>query len=165
MRRVTSAAICLFLVLFWANNLHAYSIDGVFQFYKAGITPVIDGVMDDVWKCASTERIIKVCIDDFKGPDNYNDMFATVRALWDEENIFLFLQATDDKILTNLDYRWQNDSYCLHFDGDYSAGHSYDGYDDIQIMIMWGDTEISEYWGRTDNPYDTTGTTIGLSEW
>jgi len=165
MRRVTLSIILLFLAFFLTISLHAHSIDGVFQFYRAGITPVIDGIMDDVWKCASTERMIKFCKDFDEGIDNYNDMYATVRAMWDEENTYLFFQATDDKILTNMSYRYENDSYFLFFDGNYSKLFSYDNYDDIQIMIMWTDTEIAQYTYRYDNPYDPSGSAIGLREW
>jgi hypothetical protein len=165
MKKVLLTVVCLAMVLFWANGLQAYSIDGIFQFYKAGVAPTIDGIMDDVWKCASTERMIKVCVDDAAGPDNYNDMFATARAMWDEENIYLFLQATDDLISTSLANRYENDSFEFYFDGDLSQATSYDNWDDIQIRVMWTDTEITDFTARTDNVYDPTGSVIGLCEW
>jgi len=165
MKKVLLTVICLAMVLFWANALQADAIDGVFQFFKAGKAPEIDGLMDEVWKSASTERMIKVCVDDAAGPESYNDMYATVRAMWDAENIYLFFQATDDQILTTLGNRYENDSFEFYFDGDESHGTSYDNYDDIQIRVMWTDTEITDFTARTDNVYDPAGSAVGLSEW
>ncbi len=170
MKKVLLTVICFAMVLFWVNALQAYSIEDVFQFFKAGEEPTIDGLMDDIWKCASTERMIRKDVADVADqPECYNDLYATVRAMWDEENIYLFWQSTDDALNTSSGNSYENDSFEFFFDGDYSRGTAYDGWDDVQGRIVWGDLAFNaadvNTMSRTDNLFDATGIEIGLSEW
>ncbi len=163
MKKVLLAVMCLALLL--TIGVRANNIDGVYQFHRTVTAPVIDGLMEDLWKTASTELVVKVCVDDTAPPDSYADMFATCRALWDETNVYLFLSATDDNVLIDLTNRYENDSFEVYFNGDQSTSTTYDGWDDIQIRIQYEDTEITDFTARADNVFDPTGSAIAIENW
>jgi hypothetical protein len=171
MKKVLLTVICFAMVLFWANGLQADAIDGIFQFFKAGETPEIDGLMDDVWKSASTERMNKVCGEDVEGqPESYNDLNAWVRAMWDEENIYLFFRSVDDVLVSTDDAAHENDSFEFYFDGDNSkTAGQYDGIDDIQFRIrcsdVYSEAHTWDYNTSTTWTWDSEGASFGISQW
>lgn len=141
MKRVLFAVICLSMILSAATK------DGVWQVPKAAYPPTIDGEMDDIWKAASTELIVKLNQDDAAPPDDYLDLFATGRVMWDDTNLYIFVKVVDDEISSSSANSYENDSVEYFFDGDNSkVVEAFDGVDDVQTRIEYQDgSDVSLY--------------------
>jgi hypothetical protein len=129
--------------------------DDVLLIPKAGEAPVIDGQMDDIWK-----NVVEVMAE---VPDLLNaanretwwDLWAGFRLLWDDENLYVWVNVNDDSINPGTD--WQNDSVEFYFDGDNSkTPGDYDAFDDSQVRFNFGETTPAEVnfgggktWGGT----------------
>jgi hypothetical protein len=129
--------------------------DDVLLIPKAGEAPVIDGQMDGIWK-----NVVEVMAE---VPDLLNaanretwwDLWAGFRLLWDDENLYVWVNVNDDSINPGTD--WQNDSVEFYFDGDNSkTPGDYDAFDDSQVRFNFGETTPAEVnfgggktWGGT----------------
>jgi len=94
--------------------------------YKTPSPPVIDGKLDEVW----TNYAWPVPMNSYSNgpqiPDSYEDLEGTLRMMWDENYYYGFFVTRDDVLFDNHANVWENDSWEIYFDPDYSRGTSYD---------------------------------------
>ena len=125
--------------------LFATTIDGVLQIPKTSVAPVIDGEMDDVWYYAGKERNDVFVKDVGIVIDEWLDLWATYRMMWDDAGVYLFVEVYDDHLFNSASDSWNNDSIDLYFDGDNSKNDVSIGYDqnDQQIRFILNTSEVS----------------------
>ena len=114
--------------------------ENMLQIVKASYAPVIDGDMDEIWYTATTERIVKPDAAEGSPPDDYLDLFSTMRLMWDDTSLYLFIKVVDDEISSSSANSYENDGVEIYFDGDNSkTPGTYDGVDDLQTRIEYQD--------------------------
>jgi hypothetical protein len=106
-----------------------------------GDSPIIDGIIDDVWSIAS-QQFITIPIDGSQPAPA--DCSGSWRMLWDGDYLYVLVDVNDEALHndTALANSWQDDSVEVYFDGNNSKGASTDE-DDYQFCIRWS-TEASE---------------------
>jgi hypothetical protein len=139
---------------------------GLLLYPKAQYYPEIDGVMDDIWLNVPRYVDTYYCIGENKlNADRWYDCSAEWRVMWNDQVMFWFGQIRDDVLVKKGDdytgetegYRW--DSIEIFNDSDNSHKDKYDGVDDVQFRIHWGDlARVIRFW--TDNK----GPTFDVSE-
>ena len=81
-------------------------------------TPVIDGVIDDVWKTTERQQLSHLKAGDLKGDGTLPEecsCYASV--LWDKTALYFLFEITDDDFSFEGDVgHWQNDSIYLYID-------------------------------------------------
>ncbi len=172
-------SLLLLLVLFslLAGSANAWVDDkNVLLAVKTSDKPVMDGQMDDVWKMVGKERMINYDLAAGQAPTDWLDLYGTVRVLWDDTNLYTFVEMHDETLSKDPDNtdNYQFDSVELYFDADNSkkAG-AYDGVDDFQLVFSLGQTTLDDVdvgygngipgWGfsKTGIEYATFETTLG----
>jgi hypothetical protein len=100
--------------------------------------PALDGSMDDAWNAAHPYPLENVI---FTPPTSANDLSASYRALWDENNLYLLVDVTDDVLQHSSDPdKWyDSDSVEVYIDGDNSKADRY-GEKDYQYAFIWDKT-------------------------
>jgi hypothetical protein len=112
--------------------------------------PVIDGNEDDVWSAAPKYKIKNVM---YSPPSSSNDLSADFRAMWDENNLYVLVDVTDDVLVndTSPDQSvtlqtgsttipwWFDDCVEVYIDADNSKSNQYDN-DDAQYHFDWDKT-------------------------
>lgn len=100
--------------------------------------PVIDGNEDDVWSAASRYKIANVM---YSPPSSPNDLSADFRAMWDENNLYVLVDVTDDILRhdSTPDNWYQDDSVEVYIDADNSKSSQY-GQTDYQYTFNWDKT-------------------------
>ena len=141
MSKLLLSIICLSLIFFMVDMTNAQAG----RIPKAGSPPVIDGTLDGVWY--STTNAAGV-IRDNSMPDSpedlwYDDYFA-FRAMWDADNLYIFVEVRDDVIYTEAGNSYENDSIELFCDANNSKGTSVDGLDDVQIRWEYLDATTAD---------------------
>ncbi len=105
--------------------------------YAQFTAPVIDGNIDEVWSNANSYSLTKLVKDKFGVDPESEDLSASFRSLWDEDNFYLLLEVTDNVIYHNvLDKDHQNDNIEIYIDLNNSKNTLYDGIDDDQIRFI-----------------------------
>jgi hypothetical protein len=112
-------------------------VDTVLSVYKAPSAPVIDGVMDDVWKNNSVGASQTSYGNGTSLPYSRDDLTGDFRLMWDDTNIYGFFTFLDDIPFNGMTNSYENDSWEVYFDADNSKGTSYDGVNDCQLRIEW----------------------------
>jgi len=150
----------LFIVLLFSGFLFAQvNEDDVLIVPKTSIPPVIDGELDTlVWNYIGETLAIKIDNADAAEPDDWFDLFGTFRLMWDDENLYFWLEVQDDMINSE-GGDWQYDGVELYFDADNSKTlEAYDGIDDLQMRFNVGESTVEE----VDTGYGT-GANWGFS--
>ncbi len=103
-------------------------VDEKFQILKvpaAGPAPVIDGVLDDVFK-ASTSTTQNHFGNNGTYPDDFADNQVRTYLLYDDDNLYGFFEVWDDDPYGNdaAVVNWQRNAVELYLDGDNSKLHS-----------------------------------------
>jgi hypothetical protein len=112
-------------------------VDTVLSVYKAPSAPIIDGVMDDVWKANSVGASETSYGNGAGLPDSREDLTGDFRLMWDDTNIYGFFTFLDDVPFNGMTNTYENDCWEVYFDADNSKGTSYDGINDVQLRIEW----------------------------
>jgi hypothetical protein len=135
--------------------------------------PVIDGKEDDVWSIAPRYKIANVMKSFSSGeaclsPSSPNDLSAEYKAMWDESNLYLLVDVTDDVLVndTNHDQSitlpsgstavpwWYDDCIEVYIDADNSKSNQYDN-DDAEYHFDWDRTHPTmgthQQHGRMEN--------------
>ncbi|MFQ3579275.1 MAG: glycoside hydrolase family 9 protein, partial [Bacteroidales bacterium] len=97
--------------------------------------PVIDGKKDNIW--VSSEFQLTNCI---LGTCGTSDLAASWQLLWDETNLYIFVDVTDDAYSNDSRNWWDDDGIEIFIDGDNSKRTQYDKVNDFQ----WGFKRGSE---------------------
>jgi hypothetical protein len=112
---------------------------------RTGVAPVIDGELDGVWHNVGETRclITDIVNADSATPEDWYDLFATFKAMYDADNFYIFVQV-QDSVLDEEFSNWNGDGVEIFFDGDNSKGATYDGVNDNQIRITVDDVELAD---------------------
>jgi hypothetical protein len=122
---------------------------------KTAVAPTIDGTMDDVWVEAAPFQ--QNSFDNIGSPgnwpDSYEDLAARDWAMYDDANMYLFIEAWDDILIDTHANTYERDCFEIYFDGDNSKGAAYDNVNDMQLRIGHAYTEAAQidaqsYFGR-----------------
>jgi hypothetical protein len=121
--------------------------------------PVIDGNEDEAWSAAPRYKLANVIGSFSSGescssPSSPNDLSAEYRAMWDENNLYLLVDVTDDVLVNDTNHDqpitlpsgsvavpwWYDDSVEVYIDADNSKSNQYDN-DDAQYHFDWDKTK------------------------
>jgi len=92
-------------------------------------TPEIDAVMDDLYADAQVLKTEAVTEGD-------TDVYAEVRALWDEEYIYVFFDVKDPVLSSKNANEWEHDSVEVVIDQNNGKTKAYQG-DDAQYRVNY----------------------------
>ncbi|MGB2864719.1 MAG: sugar-binding protein [Sedimentisphaerales bacterium] len=111
---------------------------------SAGIRKVsrpvaIDGRADDLWSESRENKIGNVV---YLPPSNDEDLSASYKAMWDEKNLYLLVDVTDDSLKNDSDEFWLDDCVEVFVDADNSKSDSY-GNNDYQFHFGWAEANPS----------------------
>lgn len=111
--------------------------------------PTIDGELDDLWLdkplFSSNSYAWDTAAQEWWDPmpviDSWDDHYFTWQAMWDMDNLYIFIDKFDDEIVNDHANPWEQDGVEFYFDGDYSQQETFDGIDDLQIRFNnWYET-------------------------
>ncbi len=109
------------------------------QVYALKIDEYDFGLDFDLFACNEIERVVVGSVD------STLDASGRFGLLWDDENLFLLADVTDDiKNMRPGQSAWQNDSLELYLDMNDSGGNTYMK-DDFQFMFSWNNTRPYEF--------------------
>ena len=105
---------------------------------QAAKAPVIDGKVDDIWNAAKPYKIANVL---YEPPKSSKDLSADYRAMWDENNLYLLVEVTDDilKHDTSPEDWYDSDSVEVYIDATDGKSAQY-GPTDFQYGFIWDKT-------------------------
>jgi hypothetical protein len=100
--------------------------------------PVIDGKVDNIWDSARQYRLENVI---YTPPSSPEDLSAYYRALWDENNLYVLVEVTDDILChdTPPDKWYESDSVEVYIDANNAKARRY-GQNDYQYAFNWDKT-------------------------
>jgi hypothetical protein len=96
--------------------------------------PVIDGEVDAVWAAASTHSFVPLA--------DPADGSGTWKVLYDEENLYVLVDVTDDSLKNDSASSWQDDSVEVYFDGGNTKLSTPLSGDDHQYTFGWTADDI-----------------------
>ncbi len=104
----------------------------------AAVAPVIDGKVDDIWNAAKPYKIANSLYDP---PKSSGDLSAEYKTMWDENNLYLLVEVTDDilKHDTSPENWYESDSVEVYIDATDSKAAQY-GQTDYQYGFNWDKT-------------------------
>jgi hypothetical protein len=119
-----------------ANDIRYRGADTLLEVRKAKFAPVIDGVMDPIWRSVS-ETWMTSFGNGTSLPDDKADLYGSFKLMWDDNYIYGLLTTYDDVLFNGMTNSYENDSWEIYFDADNSKGTSYDGVNDCQLRFEW----------------------------
>ena len=108
---------------------------------QATVAPGIDGVAEDAWSAADRNKIANVI---YTPPSSPNDLAANFKTMWDQNNLYLFVDVTDDVLKNDAANPWENDAVEVYIDAANSKAASY-GPTDYQYIFAWDKTSPKIY--------------------
>ncbi|HUF63660.1 MAG TPA: PA14 domain-containing protein [Verrucomicrobiales bacterium] len=113
----------------------------------------IDGVADEgAWQTA--EDLTEFFVAANNPPDNDEDLSCTWKALWDEANLYIWAEVTDEAVVVGDSNDWQDDSLEIYVDAeglgktdddpltDYGPGFGPNEFPVYQLTILAGEIEL-----------------------
>jgi hypothetical protein len=133
------------------------------QIQRTNTPPTIDGVGNDaVWAQATTHGNDEFFLAVNSDPDDEADLSIAWKALWDDANLYVLINVTDDEIVPDDSCSWEDDSVEVYIDAqnldepDYRPGSNLpppDGIPAYQLTAIAGDPTGC---GRYPDPPDHT---------
>jgi len=114
---------------------------------KISIAPVIDGKIDPIWEIIPSTHMERYILEE---PDDSLDLSGSFRLAWDNDNLYICVSILDDLIRFYSEISYGSDGIELFFDGDNSKTGTYDGINDIYLMINYNSStyeDINVYYG------------------
>jgi hypothetical protein len=105
---------------------------------KTGSAPVIDGLMDPVWKAVPEEELTHVVIGERKSPD---DLFVSFRLLWDDLYLYLLAQVQDEQKNDRGETDYDCDGIEIYLDMNNSKSEFYED-DEFMFRSNWNGNQI-----------------------
>ena len=117
------------------------AIPGAATILRTGSAPLLDGVVDALWVGANSYPIANVTIGSAVPA---SDLSGSFRALYDDTNLYLLVEITDDILINDSGTGWYHDDTVEVFiDGDYSRSTTaYDGVNDFQLAVRYADGNV-----------------------
>jgi hypothetical protein len=106
---------------------------------KASRPVVVDGKAEALWSEARRYKIGNVI---YESPSNEEDFSASYKALWDEKNLYVLVDVTDENLRNDSDDFWLDDCVEVFIDADNSKSGSY-GDNDYQFHFGWAEANPS----------------------
>jgi len=100
-------------------TVHVQGLATDFVIPRVSPPPVIDGEVDDVWSLASIQELTIPLEGEPSGPEDSSGNF---RVVYDDENLYLLADVTDESLINDTAETWQDDSVEFYFDGDNTKG-------------------------------------------
>lgn len=102
---------------------------------KAVKAPNIDGTEEDLWSAAKQYKLDNVIYSPISSPEDFS---AYYKAMWDQDNLYVFVDVTDDELTNDSDSsQWfQDDCIEVFIDADNSKSEKY-GENDYQYHFDW----------------------------
>ena len=105
--------------------------------------PVLDGELDALWEQAPVYSIEKINASQSDEPSESAKLAANFRMLWDEENLYTFIDVTDSTPVRNPEIGWQfSDNVILYLDATDAKNDTF-GKTDYEYAFCW-DAEMPE---------------------
>ena len=111
------AVVAMAMGVFTVNSVNAQD-EVLYTIGKTATAPVIDGLgTDSVWESAPAQTI-----DDFfelpgDDPTEGDEDFQVIwKALYDDTNLYVFVEVGDDEIVNEDNCNWQDDSIEIYID-------------------------------------------------
>ena len=135
----------LILLLLTGFSFAQMNEDSVLVVPKTSIPPVIDGELDTLaWNYVGETLCITMDAGDAEPPFDWFDLFGSLRMMFDDEYLYVWLYVQDD-IINDEGGNHEYDGVELYFDADNSKTEgAFDGFDDIQMRFNVGETTIDE---------------------
>ncbi|MCF7886550.1 MAG: hypothetical protein K9M80_08645, partial [Candidatus Marinimicrobia bacterium] len=137
MKKAKLISLLLIIVIIGAYSLNAtMDEDGVLLVPVVDDTPIIDGELDNVWKCVTATRM-----DSVEGggiavsTNNYDDHYSKFRVMYDEDYFYVFVEVVDDQLDVTAADPWNKDCIEIFFDGGNEK--TFEGYDDNDVQWRW----------------------------
>jgi len=106
---------------------------------KASRPVVVDGKAEALWSQAREYKIGNVI---YSPPSNDEDFSASYKALFDDKNLYVLVNVTDDSLKNDSSDFWLDDSVEVFVDADNSKSGSY-GDNDYQFHFGWAESNPS----------------------
>jgi len=106
---------------------------------QAAKAPVIDGTAEDIWSTASQYKLENVI---YSPLSSANDLSADYKAMWDRDNLYLFVDVRDDVLKNDSVEYYYDDAIEIFIDADNSKSFEY-GEGDYQYYFAWDKTNSS----------------------
>lgn len=106
--------------------------------------PVIDGVADALWLNASVlSQQQNVAREIRPSITSAVDASAYFRTTYDPQNLYVFVDVSDDVFWADSALPWEDDSIEIYIDANNSRGQSYDGTNDFQFIFRPGQDTVT----------------------
>jgi hypothetical protein len=106
---------------------------------KASRPVVVDGEAEALWSQARQYKIGNVI---YGSPSNDEDFSASYKAVYDEKNLYVLVDVTDDNLKNDSSDFWLDDCVEVFIDADNSKSGSY-GDNDYQFHFGWAEANPS----------------------
>ena len=156
----------LICLVCWSVDARAQD-EIVAQIQRTNTPPTIDGLGDDpVWAVTTPHGDDEFFTVGGAEPDDEFDLSVTWRALWDDTNLYVLVEVTDDEIINDEQCNWDDDGVEFYIDAqnldveDFRPANNPE-IPAYQITGIAGVT-IEELCGETRIPDDSTSVFAGL---
>ncbi|WP_226011302.1 cellulase family glycosylhydrolase [Halomicrobium salinisoli] len=116
---------------------------------RAPVEPDVDAEEEDVWSMSEEYAIDTLQWGNRKSTDG-----GDWRAIWDDQAMYVLVEVIDET-------EQLNDSVELYLDLDHSGGQSYDGENDLQLIVIRGTNRVLTGTYSVDSP---DGTRVATTE-
>jgi len=123
---------------------------------KAKAQIEIDGEVDGDWSQAVPMKLERE--NEISGITDADDFSGVVKALWDEDNVYVLLEVKDDTLITDLNNPWERDHYSIYFDFGNHKSPAYlkdmeEPMDSVQFMLekIWSTEGDISFSNRVEN--------------
>jgi len=116
---------------------------------KADRNPKIDGKEEKIWSAAPKNKLGNVIYSPISSDEDFSAYYKT---MWDEKNLYVLVDVTDDKLENDSDQWYLNDCIEIFIDTDNSKLEQYDE-NDYQFHFDWdknNPTMDEDEHGKTD---------------
>jgi hypothetical protein len=113
---------------------------------KATTPPIIDADKDNIWDKAGY-NIINNVVDGKR--NNLSDITGGFKALYDQYNLYLWIEIIDDTLVDKADEDYARDCVELYFNATNNKPESY-GPNDIHYRYSWNNNEIAVIKGKSE---------------
>ncbi len=107
------------------------------EVFKTEVAPTIDGNIDAIW---NNPKIVSFNAENILVGTSLeaNDLSGMAKMIWDEDNVYLLAQVTDDAYQNDSPNIYEDDNVEFYFDADNSKTAPYDD-NDAQFSFGWND--------------------------
>jgi tetratricopeptide (TPR) repeat protein len=116
---------------------------------KADRSPAIDGKEERIWSAAAMNKLGNEIYSPISSDEDFSAYYKT---MWDEKNLYVLVDVTDDKLENDNDRWYLNDCIEILIDADNSKLEQYDE-NDFQFHFDWdknNPTMAEDEYGKTE---------------